>query len=539
MNRSVRGSARVHAVGLTVAAVLASLLVSCAPAANPDWQPPSWPGGGNVTLASDVSGSDGAADAEAGDGADAAPVIDTATLQDLGFYEGRVRNDGASLQARFAEIPGDHPFNDLVKDRLRAAVQGTGVAFQPEAFPQDSGLADRGCVAGSYTSDAAELLADPSTGPTSGTGTAVVCEVLEAFDSVVVVGMRTVTGGPDAVSSDTATVLYGDVASGEAYDGSGLWVEGAAEQLWQSVVASLRREAGALSAAPAAAPDEAQLALASAALASARFGADGTVTVRLPAGIDAPEFAELGVEPTTEAAELVFEANSVTDWLSAQGAALPERLGTEFAGLPPWTAAHPVDCAILTCVALTYDDGPSGHTNQLLDTLQQLHAPATFYMLGGAAAGAPETVQRAAAEGHELGSHTMTHPELTLVSPGKAAQEVNDAANLLTELTGQSIATYRPPYGAVNAAVMAAVDRPAILWRIDTNDWQRPGVDELIRRSVDPATPGAIILYHDTHLDSVTAAPTIIEGLTNRGFTMVTVSQLFDGNVPGGRVTGR
>ena len=79
----------------------------------------------------------------------------------------------------------------------------------------------------------------------------------------------------------------------------------------------------------------------------------------------------------------------------------------------------------------------------------------------------------------------------------------------------------------------------AILWSIDTNDWQGPGRAALIQRSVPVSKPGDIILFHDTHRDSVTAAGDVMAGLQDRGFTPVTVTQMFGGKVPPGKVPRR
>jgi peptidoglycan/xylan/chitin deacetylase (PgdA/CDA1 family) len=116
---------------------------------------------------------------------------------------------------------------------------------------------------------------------------------------------------------------------------------------------------------------------------------------------------------------------------------------------------------------------------------------------------------------------------------------VVDVEALLTKLTGRAVGIYRPPYGAVDDKVLAAVGQPAILWSIDTLDWKKPGREELARRSVGVATPGDIILFHDLHAETVENADVVLRGLRDRGFTLVTVEQLFGGSVPAGRVTRR
>ncbi len=80
---------------------------------------------------------------------------------------------------------------------------------------------------------------------------------------------------------------------------------------------------------------------------------------------------------------------------------------------------------------------------------------------------------------------------------------------------------------------------PAILWNVDTNDWREPGQAALVERSAGSAGPGDIILFHDTHSDTVEAAGAVVRGLRDRGLELVTVTQLFGGQVPGGKVRSR
>lgn len=490
------------------------VLVGCAAAPVAAWEPPAW-------AATGVSLATGAAEAEE-------PVA-----QDLGFVENRIRNDAAAAQLRYVEIPGSHPFNDRVREIVAAAL--SGAAIVPEVFPVEAGLADRGCVEGSLDWPAERVLSDPLTGPAAGAGVALTCDVVGAFGGVVAVGFRTVTGG-DQVNSDTHAVLHADLVNGTLYDGSDRWRPEAAAELWRGAVEQLRRQAGGLSAAPIVDPGEDQLALATAALETMRSQSGGGAVFTLPAGIASPELAGLGIEATSEELHLSVEGERLDAWESEQAAALRAQAGEPFVGLPAWNAGHSVDCTLQACVAITYDDGPSQFTAELLDTLHAKHAPATFYMLGNYASGNPDLVRMVADAGHELGSHTMSHPDLARIPVAEAKKQVLDAANLLESISGKSAPTFRPPYGEITDAVISAVGKPSIHWSIDTNDWQGPGVDELVARAVGPAEPGDIILFHDTHADSVNAAAPVIDGLRNRGLTPVTVTQLFGGSVPAGKV---
>ena len=190
-------------------------------------------------------------------------------------------------------------------------------------------------------------------------------------------------------------------------------------------------------------------------------------------------------------------------------------------------------------MAVTYDDGPSELTPQLLDTLAAERGRATFFMLGSKATANPEVVMRATAEGNEVATHTINHPDLTMIPLPEAKAQVLDSAAAISSISGMPVTMFRPPYGEVNAEILQEVGIPSILWNIDTNDWRLPGQQALVDRSAAVAEPGDIILFHDTHDDTVAAAGAVVRGLHDRGLELVTVTQLFSGHIPAGRVSAR
>lgn len=513
-------------IATALLAVCAVALPACAPEPNPAWRPPPAP---------QVEGVRIAAAAVAPPSTPGPPVLDA---DELGLVGGRLRNDALPFAARFVYIPGAAEFNRWVNGLLWSTIGATGVAYAPQAHPVEAGLADRGCVPGSTGWPAAELLSRPETGPVGGHGVAVSCELLGVFDSTIVVTFRVVAGSAEGASADTSYPLLVDVVTGEMRDAPEHWTEEAPTELWRRTVDLLRRQAGGLSAAPVEAPDEHQLALAAEALRTAAASDDGMTAV-LPAGLTSPELVGLGVAATVDPLGVQLDADTVREWSTPAWQELRDRSTAPFAGVTAPATSVPVDCALIPCVALTYDDGPSGLTPQLLDALAAARASATFYMIGGYAAANPDTVRRVAAEGHEIGSHTMSHSDLVKLSDSAARAQVHDAAAILRDISGAPVATFRSPYGSVNAAVVSAVGMPAVLWSVDTNDWRDPGPAALFERAVGGVSPGGIILFHDTHVDTVNAAPDIIQGLRNRGFEPVTVTELFGGQVPLGRVNSR
>lgn len=182
-------------------------------------------------------------------------------------------------------------------------------------------------------------------------------------------------------------------------------------------------------------------------------------------------------------------------------------------------------------VALTFDDGPSAaYTPKVLDILRRHGAKATFFVLGENAARNKGILARAAAEGHEIGSHTWSHIKLTGKSRDTIISEMNRTSDVVQQATGRRPSVMRPPYGATNKAVtsfmMQQYGMPSILWDVDTVDWKHPGVGVVINRAVNGARNGSIILLHDIHGSTLAAVEGVVKGLQARGFKLVTVSEL-------------
>ncbi|HTR75871.1 MAG TPA: polysaccharide deacetylase family protein [Solirubrobacterales bacterium] len=182
-------------------------------------------------------------------------------------------------------------------------------------------------------------------------------------------------------------------------------------------------------------------------------------------------------------------------------------------------------------VALSFDDGPSNvQTPEILTTLDRMHAHATFFEEGRHVAGREELMRQILAAGDEIGNHSFHHPH----DPDEEELATTDAA--IREATGFEPCLFRPPYGLVNAKVEAAAlatHLETILWTYDSADDHHPGVDGIIRHTVEMATPGAIILMHDGghHPETPEALPGVIEGLRARGFRFVTVTELLGGRM--------
>lgn len=208
---------------------------------------------------------------------------------------------------------------------------------------------------------------------------------------------------------------------------------------------------------------------------------------------------------------------------------------------PPPSPPPPrrIDCVAVKCLALTFDDGPGEYTGQVLDDLRRAGARATFYMLGQNVGAHNGLVRRMAMEGHEVANHTWSHPDLTGLSSDEVRSEISRTQEAIKKAAGVEPRTFRPPYGATDAGVARAVGMPQIMWSVDSLDWLHRDVRRNVRSGVEEPERGGVVLFHDIHRPTVTAVPKILSGLRKRGFTFVTVTELFQSKrlKPGGKYT--
>lgn len=179
-------------------------------------------------------------------------------------------------------------------------------------------------------------------------------------------------------------------------------------------------------------------------------------------------------------------------------------------------------------VALTFDDGPSGRfTRRLLEGLEERNAKATFLLCGYRIEVYPELTERIWREGHEIGLHGYSHCSMAQMCTADLKEELEKTMALIPE--GCGVRFVRPPGGisGANTCTVAAEQGLAVLyWSIDPRDWATDDTDTIIKRVLDNARDGDIILLHDMSDSSVDAALAIVDALQKRGFRFVTVSQL-------------
>ena len=180
-------------------------------------------------------------------------------------------------------------------------------------------------------------------------------------------------------------------------------------------------------------------------------------------------------------------------------------------------------------LALTFDDGPSAHTERLLDVFAAHGGKGTFYVVGNMLDGRAETLQRMAAEGHEIGGHSWNHRQLTKLSEQQITDQIMKTKAKIYEVTGIESNIVRPPYGSCNKQVKAVgreLGVSFVNWSVDTLDWKYKDAKRVHNVIMEKAKSGAIILCHDIHKTTVDAMETVIPQLIKEGYQLVTVSEL-------------
>jgi peptidoglycan-N-acetylglucosamine deacetylase len=187
-------------------------------------------------------------------------------------------------------------------------------------------------------------------------------------------------------------------------------------------------------------------------------------------------------------------------------------------------------------LALTFDDGPNPKwTPRLLDTLAAQGVKATFFMLGSRAEAERELVRRVAAEGHLIGNHSWSHPNLVVTAASKIREELRRTSDALEQITGEKVRYVRPPFGARRPAVFRIARElglRVVLWNAMTSDWSEPSAEKIARElaaKIDGlgrcGRAANIVLHDGGHLEpearreaSVTAAGMVLAqfGKTHR-----------------------
>ena len=186
-------------------------------------------------------------------------------------------------------------------------------------------------------------------------------------------------------------------------------------------------------------------------------------------------------------------------------------------------------------IALTFDDGPhKKYTPEILDILSEYGVKATFFVIGKNCERFPEIFRRELDEGHEVGNHTYSHPDIDKLSYNELMQELLATDETLIEIRGYKPRLFRLPGGKKNPQIEKIIIRLnyiSVSWNVDTRDWKALPSQEISREILNKIKPGYIVLMHDYVVGksgTPEALRTVIPALLEQGYKFVTVSELLD-----------
>ena len=177
-------------------------------------------------------------------------------------------------------------------------------------------------------------------------------------------------------------------------------------------------------------------------------------------------------------------------------------------------------------IALTFDDGPTEHTEEILDILQKENACATFFVLGNKVDLYQDTLIRAVKLGNEIGNHSYNHKWLSRLPKEEIKEQIQTTQEKVKHITGIYPRYLRPTYGSINNKIRNATNLKIALWNIDPKDWKNKSSNEIANDVLKYANDEKIILMHDNHKRTVQAVQKIITELKKKDYQFVTMSEL-------------
>ena len=183
-------------------------------------------------------------------------------------------------------------------------------------------------------------------------------------------------------------------------------------------------------------------------------------------------------------------------------------------------------------VALSFDAAWGNEdTMILMDILAKYNVKVTFFMTGGWVENYPEDVKYIAEQGHDLGNHSLTHPEMSKLSASEIREELQAVHDKVKELTGIDMELFRPPYGDYDNEVVSTAANMGyytIQWDVDSLDWKDYGADSIIKTVCNHKNlkNGSIILMHNGATYTPEALESVITGLLDQGYEIVPISEL-------------
>lgn len=185
-------------------------------------------------------------------------------------------------------------------------------------------------------------------------------------------------------------------------------------------------------------------------------------------------------------------------------------------------------------IAITFDDGPTEHTEEILDLLKEFDAKATFFCIGNRIDKNQDIVQRMHDEGHSIGNHTYSHKNFfPFFKKKRMREELSKTSQHISEITGNEVSLFRPPFGIMNTTIVKATkaeNLKIIGWNLRLHDSPKTTTEKVLQRIPSNIKTGTVVLLHNTHRDSGTIVRAVLDEIKTQNLSAVTVNQIFDMN---------
>ena len=181
-------------------------------------------------------------------------------------------------------------------------------------------------------------------------------------------------------------------------------------------------------------------------------------------------------------------------------------------------------------IAISFDCAwGTEHTDAILKALDQNDVRCTFFMVEFWTEKYPEYVKKIDEAGHEIGTHSKTHPYMSKLSEAEIRAELSSSSEAISAVTGKKVDLFRPPYGDYDNLVIDTAKSMGIYsiqWDVDSLDWKDLAATDIAMRIINGVKPGSIILCHNNGLHTAEALPLIFSTLQNRGYEFVPIGEL-------------
>lgn len=181
-------------------------------------------------------------------------------------------------------------------------------------------------------------------------------------------------------------------------------------------------------------------------------------------------------------------------------------------------------------IALTFDDGPSKYTEEILNILKKNECNATFFVLGNKVSIYSDLLIESINNGNEIGNHSYNHKWMIKLNEKDLENQISKTQDIIKEYTGYTPTLIRPTYGSLNDRIKKISSLDIVLWNVDTLDWKYKNPNKIVENATKKLKDGNIILMHDTHKQTLEALPKILKIIQKNGYTCVTISELKEAN---------